>query len=204
MEKNKAIIDFSNFEPLVLVETINNVADGIDSDILFKLSPTPTDKMRAIALTLQEAHAAEIGTGKATHKTFVDSFKIAADMMHTTGVWGNYICAGSLVLLLKLKIPYWDGETTGRDKSTFSLTDGELPGEAVITVPVEKPDASYLAMYSLTADAKLSDCKFAGADAKCKFNLKNLPVGIIIYVIWAAILSGGIVVWSKPYPIMVT
>jgi len=204
MEKFKSIIDFSDFKPLNLVETMNNVADGIESDPIFTGSPTTPAGLRAIALKLQENHAAEIGTGKATHKAFADSFQLAVDTMHTMGVWANYVCAGSSALLLKLKIPYYDGSTTGRDKSTFSLIDGEISGEAIMTVPVEKTDDSYIAMYSLTADAKLETCIFAGADAVSKLTLKNLPVGIVIYVIWAAITTGGIVVWSKPYPIMVT
>jgi len=204
MENYKAVINYSNYKPLDLVETMNNTADGIGSDPIFTGSPTTPVALRAIAVKLQLNHAAEIGTGKATHKAFADSFQLAVDTMHTMGIWANYVCAGSSALLLKLKIPYYDASTTGRDKSTFSLIDGEVSGEAVITVPVEKTDDSYLAMYSLTADAKLETCIFAGADAVCKFTLKNLPVGIVIYVIWAAITTGGIVVWSKPYPIMVT
>ena len=51
MANFKPVINFDDYEPLDLVETINNVADGLASDPAFLGSPFTKIQLNGISLT---------------------------------------------------------------------------------------------------------------------------------------------------------
>jgi len=204
MEKNKAVIYYEDENPLNLGEIMSNVADGVESDIEFDDSPASPTKLRTKSLELQDKHRADIDGGDVDHVVFIAIHIECVEIMYTVGVWANYKCAGSALKLTNLKIPYYDSSKGGRDKSNFSLVNGEKPGELVITVPVKKRHESYIVVYSFEIDTPIGDYKVAGGSNRCKFSLFNLPIGYKIYVCWASIGANGLSQFSVPHPIIVT
>ncbi len=204
MEINKAYINYTGENSLSLSEIMENTADGMDSDEMFGDCSVTSAKLRADAVKLRDAHKVDIGGGKTEQVALKTCRAIADEDMHTVGVWANYKCAGSALLLTNLKIPFYDASTSGKSDSTFSLKNSPNTGELLITVPTNKPDASFIVMYSLEAEAPINECILAGGNSHCSFSLLNLPVGVKIYVRWAAIGAWGIGIWSVPYPIIVT
>ena len=204
MEKYKAIIYYGDENPLTLAEIMTNVADGEESDTEFDGSPASPTKLRDKSLELQDKHRADVDGGEIEHVAFIAIHEECVEIMYTVGVWANYKCAGSAIKLANLKIPYYDSTKAGRDKSNFSLVNGEKPGELVITVPVKKRHESYIVVYSFDIDTPISDYKVAGGSNRCKFSLFNLPIGYKIYVCWASIGAKGLSQFSVPHPIIVT
>jgi len=204
MEKNKAYIDYIGENSLELAETMDNTADGMDSDEMYGDCSVTSAKLRVDAGKLRDAHKDDLEGGKPAQVALKVCREIANEDMHTVGVWANFKCAGSELLLTNLKIPFYDASTSGKSDSAFSLKNGPNTGELLITVPTKRPDASFIVMYSLEAIAPLNECILAGANSHCSFSLTNLPVGVIIYVRWAAIGAWGIGEWSVPHPIIVT
>ena len=204
MEQIKAIINYTNDNPLVLAETMEYTADGIDSDAIYDDSPVTSLQLRGDAKKLRDAHAADVDGGKPEQLALKACREIANEDMHKVGTWANYKFGGNAILLANLKIPTYDASTSGRESSVFTLKNGPNSGELLITVPTTKPDASFIVMYSLEADATINESTLAGGNSHCSFSLTNLPVGVKIYVRWAAIGAWGIGEWSVPYPIIVT
>lgn len=196
--------EFSNHRPFDLIELLNKEADGVASDALFIDSPYTKIQLNAVAKNLADTHPfAKTGTPfqKEQYKT---AHAAAINALVKMAIYAAYKCNGSAELLAKLCVPFYDASTKGRHSTEFSLEQGPNTGQLWISVPVESKHESYIAMYSLTEDAPLNECKLAGASTNCKFLLTGLPVTTRLFVRWAPVTSAGIGAWSISYPTAVS
>ena len=204
MENWKAKTDYENDTPFYVAEHLGLVGDGVASDELFITSPNTSVVLKALGKAIIDTHAAASSGEDGAQADFEKALTTGKAALHQEGVFANFICAGNKTLLIKLKIPYYNAAGSGKPSSSFSLVNGPISGQLILTVPTTSNDGAFIAMYTTDAEALISDYLLAGGSTHCKFPLNNLPVGAKIYVIWASITASGIGGFSVPYPIIVT
>ena len=171
---------------------------------MFHDAPKNGTTLKAISKAIFDTHSVAVNGDALDQVAFENALAIGKAALHEVAVYANFKCAGNKNLYIKIKVPYYNANNSGNTSSTFSLTNGPISGQLLITVPTSKKDASFIAMYTTDPEALISDYLLAGGSSKCRFKLNNLPVGAKIYVIWAAIGANGVGGFSVPYPIIVT
>ncbi len=203
MSKFKAYENFENTKPLDLSEGLKKAGKGVAENPEFDDSPYTGPELIAAGELIIDTHNAKRGGNDKQKQQYKDA---KADGVVKAGAMGKYAnskCGGVEANFIKLGVPYYDASTPGGHSSVISFEQGPNSGEIWMTVPVASKHESYIAMYSLTEDAPLSDCRLAGASTHCRFLLTDLPVTTKLFIRWATVTAAGIGAWSISYPVPV-
>ncbi len=204
MENWKAGTNYEGETPFNVAELLSQAGTGVGSDILFEDSTYTEVQLKGYGKAIIDTHGL-VKNGDATDQAnFEKALATGKSVMHEMGVYANFKCNGNKVLLVKLQVPFYNAYSSGKPSSTFSLVNGSISGQLIMTVPTTSNDGAFIAMYTTDAEALISDYLLAGGSSHCKFPLNSMPVGAKIYVIWASITASGIGGFSVPYPIIVT
>jgi len=204
MEIWKAKISYVSESHSYVAEHLGLAGEGVDSDPLFHDAPKNGTVLKALGKAILDTHSTANSGDEGAKADFEVALEIGKAAMHEVSVYSNFKCAGNKDLYIKIKVPYYKVKNSGKSSSSFSLTNGPLSGQLLITVPTSRKISSFIAMYTTDPNALISNYLLAGGSSNCRFELNNLPVGAKIYVIWAAIDANGIGGFSVPYPIIVT
>ena len=200
MNKFKAYEYFGKTKPLDLSECLKKVGKAVDSNILYKDSPYTGLQLTAAGELIIETHNDKRGGNDIQKQAFKDANADGVVKASAMGKYANSKCGGVEAAFIDLGVPYYDASTTGGHSSVISFEQGPNSGQIWMTVPVASKHESYIAMYSLTEDAPLSDCRLAGANTNCRFLLTDLPVTTKLFIRWAPVTAAGIGTWSMSYP----
>jgi len=200
----KPQVFYGDETPKDLENFLNIAAAAVGCDPALEGAPRTKLELLGNSGTISAALVNAADGGKSNTEALTIACKEGAESMHLVCRFFDYKANGNKELLLKTKLPIYDVNNGGRDKSVFSLTNGPKSGQVTITVPVNKEDESYIALVSLTQEATVRGCFFGNASTKRSFVIEDLPVGTKVYIRWAAVTKDGVTEYSLPVPIMVT